>query len=390
MRTDERVENDNTANSDAQSDSAVKKMRDDVGVTKCGPFPDSQAIAKGGCSASRHLGNLTIDGLSEKPQAANPRDAEGHSQRENQGADNGKLGSKLGESGADYKQKAADKFANEKFDSHEQDHEEEPEEETEDEPQAGKGGEENEETEDPEVNDEPNEDDPESLDGKKSEDERDEQGDDPEAQDDDAAEIRHAKGESSQGKKDAEASTMKVAHQDDGMKSEFMMHKKEEEGTKRDELINAPKPDADDVNQETAAKNAGKDGAGDCLKIDPGDLQLIPYPEAKLKAIQERSMNDVQALLKGQSADLQNEFRALPLDKNGIGYGQQHISFLREKGLDEAARAMSTYVAATGRLVYGQSMFQPQHTPETSKPRDFYLKPPAPRTKPDVIQYKRT
>lgn len=91
-------------------------------------------------------------------------------------------------------------------------------------------------------------------------------------------------------------------------------------------------------------------------KEDPGLLQAgARYPEGKLKAIQEQSMQDVQRALNEVGAWQADQFRAIPLNKDGIGYGQQHVRFLREIGENQAARAMSTYIAAAGRLMFGQN-----------------------------------
>jgi hypothetical protein len=376
MRSEERPENDNAAQgADTINAPAIEKMRDDSFIRKCpgAGMQNGDAQPKGGCGVvDRHFGNLTIDGLG-KPNA-NPRDAEGQAERENEGVDNGKESPKVGKAGD-----------NDKKNEHEGEEEAEHEGEKENE----QGENEDPEADDVEGNEKERGDNPESNERQEEDFEN-----DPENHPD-AGESEEGKGEgmkhdslnSNENEQeppidDPEDNPDGTAPSDSGADTEMDAKMDSKADDKLDAKLNSK------ADTKADAKMNAKESPSDCTKIDPGDLELVPYPTDKLQAIKERAMKEVRHAVQSAGNDTQEQFARLPLDKNGVGYGQQHISFLRERGMDDAARSMSTYVAATGRLVWGQSMFERQSAPQKPPVDDSTSTWSLPGKKPPITYYK--
>lgn len=417
MRSEERqTETDNAALSNENTDTSSAFRKEGYeSQTKC------PGTIKGGCNADSLLGRLTIDGLPGKPEA-NPRDAEGRAEGTREGSDSGRdpaLGAggdinneRNGKPQAELGRKAEP--AEDEAEQHgkrEASDEEEENAEHDEKPEAENGEEED---------DEPEEEHEDEHEGRGDHGHDEEDDGQPEAHDgnENGAENEDTETrEASNSEKTMAGEMAKLAHAGEGMKHASL--KEQEQNSEEEPPIDDPEDNPDgtapdqpkDQRDSLEAKKssntksdeltdkqqpkevASKGNSSDCLKIDPGDLQLTPYPESKLLAIKERSLNEVMAALKQAGENVRNQFHALPLNKDGIGYGQQHIVFLRQQGLNDAAQSMSTHIAALGRIAYGQSMFEspPPHVGTQRKPpvdsstRTWTL----PEPKPAIIQYKR-
>lgn len=450
MRSEERqTETDNAALTNENTDASPALRKEGYeSQTKC------LESTKGGCNADSLLGRLTIDGLPQKP-GANPRDAEGRAEGPSEGSDPGTGGKRGASAGLDNQRSGlphaeledkpsavfeADKDSpaspkseadgdeaaehgakSESVEDEEAEHDPESneDEESEHDPESNED-EEAEHDEKPEASAEQGE---EEGEGEEEEDEN-EDGDGehegkPEASDQNQNEDNEGT-DSETEQTDNSAKGMagemaKLAHLDEGVNHDSLKQEQNNEQDPIDDPEDNPDgtvPDQQKDQTETMdAKNGSNtksgqpgekqlakeaasksgDNSNDCLKMDPGDLQFTVYPESKLQAIKERSFTEVMKALNQAGAEVRNQFEALPLNKDGIGYGQQHIVFLRQHGLNDAAQSMSTHIAALGRIAYGQSMFEaPKPTPGRKPPVDSSTRTwTVPETKPEIIQYKR-